>query len=460
MKKLKELLSLNRVSIFLLVLPYLIFNYATIVHSPFFSFPLLMLFLILLFAIDFLLKWIATSLRNKKLNIFSLSLVFIGILFFYGTYITGFLQTLINENFTVLVRGRTILEFLVIICILLIIILREKTITYQYFNIFLIFFCIIILASSLKNNKSRKVEKFQNNYIHISKKDSSTKPVLLIISDEYTSPDGLYNIYKDSSIYEFSKQLAKSGWITENSFYSYELSTIHSISSLFNFNLSINNNYSKQRIADLGSSKLMHAAIADSFKQKAVKIINFGIFHIGETSYLSHLYRYPTSFWEEILTNTIFFKIQDNTGDLNKSGFANSFFPTEVHNKYIFKHLQDTSNKIKQTNTFIYTHLFMPHSPMQFTPGFPLRFQNNLTNYFAYWNFTNSKLTQLLTGLAKENRYRIILTGDHGFRNDNRINPHYTFTALYGFDQGSIEKIKSVQDLGSLINGYFDIKKN
>jgi hypothetical protein len=61
----------------------------------------------------------------------------------------------------------------------------------------------------------------------------------------------------------------------------------------------------------------------------------------------------------------------------------------------------------------------------------------------------------MLTTLIKENKFRIILTGDHGYRGDNRINPHYTFAAFYGFDQVSIDKIQSVQDLGSLIYGGF-----
>ena len=92
---------------------------------------------------------------------------------------------------------------------------------------------------------------------------------------------------------------------------------------------------------------------------------------------------------------------------------------------------------------------------MQYNPSFPIRTVNNLINYKAYWNFTNQKLEPLLTSLIKENKYRIILTGDHGYRADIRINPHFTFTAFYGFNQESIDKIQSVQDLGSLIYGSF-----
>jgi len=38
------------------------------------------------------------------------------------------------------------------------------------------------------------------------------------------------------------------------------------------------------------------------------------------------------------------------------------------------------------------------------------------------------------------------------------MNPHNTFTAFYGFNQKDIDKIQSVQDLGSLINGYMSSK--
>lgn len=97
----------------------------------------------------------------------------------------------------------------------------------------------------------------------------------------------------------------------------------------------------------------------------------------------------------------------------------------------------------------------MPHSPFQFNPEFPKRDKNNLINYFAFWNFTNNKMNKLLTSLIKENKYRIIFTGDHGYRGENLIDPNNTFTAFYGFNLEMIDKIHSVQDLGSLINGGF-----
>jgi hypothetical protein len=155
------------------------------------------------------------------------------------------------------------------------------------------------------------------------------------------------------------------------------------------------------------------------------------------------------------MIHTIYYTIKSNTGNFNESGLASSYYPMETHNRYIFKHLFDTLSTINYPKTFVYTHLYMPHRPMQYKPSFPIRTVNNIINYKAYWNFTNQKLEPLLTALIKENKFRIILTGDHGYRSDKRINPHYTFAAFYGFNQESIDKINSVQDLGSLINGSF-----
>lgn len=152
---------------------------------------------------------------------------------------------------------------------------------------------------------------------------------------------------------------------------------------------------------------------------------------------------------------TSYYVLKYNTGGLKLKGLGISYYPMEEHHKFIFKTLIGTTQKVRDVKTFIYVHLLMPHSPMVLTPEFPLRKLNNLANYEAYWKFTNHKLEALLKDLCKENKYKIILTGDHGLRNDKRINFHQTFSAFYGFKPSEINRIKSVQDIGSLINASF-----
>jgi len=126
----------------------------------------------------------------------------------------------------------------------------------------------------------------------------------------------------------------------------------------------------------------------------------------------------------------------------------------DEHHKFIFNNFKNDISKIKNKIFFAYIHLYMPHAPLQFKPDFQL-LNVSTNNYYAYWKFTNKKLDSLLNSLILEDKFRIILTGDHGYRGDKRIDPHYTFTAFYGFDSTSIEYINSVQDIGSLINSSY-----
>ena len=455
MKNLKALLDLNKVSLFLIALPYLTFNFEKIIHSDFYSFSQLIFVITCIILIDLLIKWLLFNLNKKANTITSLFIIFISVLFLYGLYLTSFIQKGIQYYFLYLIRGRTMIQFSLAFFALLIFILRKKALNFQYLNVFLILLGVITFFNSITNSRSKGKQVFKSNFTHINLKNSPVKPILLIITDEYTSPDDLYQIYKYKSIYQFSNELNNNGWITKNRFYSYETSTIHSLSSLFNFNLSKKNQYHNEEIRNIGLTKLVHASIADSLEKKKVEIVNFGIFHLGKHPYLNRLYPYPTSFIDDIMMQTIYYTIQFNTGNLSKSGFTSSYYPMETHNKYIFNHLADTLNTLTNNKTFAYIHLFMPHSPMQYMPNFPIRTANNILNYKAYWDFTNHKLNTLLTELIRGNKYRIILTGDHGYRSEKRINPHYTFCAFYGFNLESIDKINSVQDLGSLINGGF-----
>ena len=217
MKKLREFFELKKASIFLITLPYLSFNYENIIHSPFFSFTQLLFIFAFILLIDVLIKWILFKLNEKVYKTIPLFIVFISILFFYGLYISSFIQKQLNENFHIMIRGRTIIEFSIILFIILILILRKKTIHYKYLNVFLVLFSGISLFTSIINTNEKIKQEFKSSFISIPLNNSPIKPILLIISDEYTSPDGLYQIYKDSSVYQFSNKLSKKGWITKNS---------------------------------------------------------------------------------------------------------------------------------------------------------------------------------------------------------------------------------------------------
>ena len=93
----------------------------------------------------------------------------------------------------------------------------------------------------------------------------------------------------------------------------------------------------------------------------------------------------------------------------------------------------------------------MPHFPYTYKGEFNNRSNKNTNTYFEFWKFTNNKLEIFLNELVKSNKFRIILSGDHGFRGESRINPNNTFAAFYGFSKQDLNSIRSVQDLGNLI---------
>jgi hypothetical protein len=126
-----------------------------------------------------------------------------------------------------------------------------------------------------------------------------------------------------------------------------------------------------------------------------------------------------------------------------------SYYPMEEHNKYLFNNLSDTLLSVKN-NTFLYAHFYMPHSPLLYRPQIEL-LSNNFNNYLIFWDFTNLKIKELISKLTINDSYKIIITGDHGFKGDNRINPKLTFSAFYGFNEDEVKLINSVQDISYVI---------
>jgi hypothetical protein len=455
MKNLAKLFfDINRVSFLLIVLPFVTFNSFTLLNSQFFNYFNLFFLLFSILCIDFLSK---IFLEWLKAYIICSILFLSGIVtFFYGLYFTTFFQEIFLDSFEILLRGRFILLFFLFLIIG--IQLKIKKLNYiKFINFFLFIFTIINLLINIRkfNNPKYDLDLFSSNLYQIDLVDKSKKPVVLIITDEYSSPDELFGLFNDSSLYNFSKYLKDNNWLVRNSSISDETSTIHSISSLFNFNLSKRTNYSEIDKFDVGSGKLLKSSLYDSLNSKKIKFINFSIFKIGNSNPIYNLYNYPENFLQLFLINTVYNQMFYKNGGLKLEGFAENYFPMDDHNKLIFNSFPDSLNNVYRNNSFSYVHLCMPHSPYLFKEEFEYPLSRDINGYLEYWKFTNKKLEVFLNELSKSNKYRIILSGDHGFRADSGINPKNTFTAFYGFSEEDLLLIKSVQDLGSLINSCY-----
>jgi len=457
MNNIKKYFSLAIPSIFFIVLPYLTLHWNDIYNSPYFSVRVLALFVITIAVIQCAFYYLYTR-NNKAISIITVFILTVVFFIFYGINIVDvyFRWQMAHYSHQV-IRNRVpfLINFSIVLLIELLIFNYKKSLFYFQNIFFIIFFFVSTVSAVISFKKIKDINSFKSLSSINGNEKIVSKPLIFIVLDEYHSPMGLVDAFKDSSILNFSKNLRSKGWVVNNRFYSIELSTIHSLSSLFNFNLSRDSSYAEMDINSMGTQKLLNSKLNDSLQKKHVAIINYGIFDIGSNKPLTRLYFFPKNFLEELFRFSSIPLLFYNTDGLKLRGIAPSFYVEEMHNKKILNSLTDTIKLCTQKQSFLYAHLYMPHSPMVFAPAFNYK-QNTFENYFAYWKFTNTKVAVLLDSLISGNNYRVIVTGDHGYRKSKLLNPHDTFVAYWGFSQSDINQIKSVQDLGVLINRYFN----
>jgi len=457
-----SLWDINKPSFLMVVLPYIGFNWRELYESPFYSLGQAGLVLLVLIVIELLFTQLVKK-TGKYEQLLSLLFIGFAILFFYGNNFLVPVSEFISGTLHLFIREKIIFLCIALLILALLYFIFSKNKNWKVLNVFLAIYCVVNIFSTrnLQRELIRPIESIQNGYKDISRSFSpnekgNEKPIILIVMDEYSSPDELYKILKDSAVYTFSNILKKAGWEVRNSSHTYEKSTIHSISSLFNFNLSKDSSYGNQKNENIISKKMMKAALMDSLSSKGVSFSNYSIFHLGSTEPLTQLYLYPTSFTEHFLIKTSFAKQKILSNNFKFKNLIKINSNVIEHNNYILNELSTQLEANKNKKSFTYAHLFMPHPPFDLGAEFPIKHSINFENYFLFWKFNNSKVERFLNLIDKVGDYRIILTGDHGFRkNEHNENFHYTFTAFKGFDSLALKQIESIQDIGLLINAGF-----
>ena len=99
----------------------------------------------------------------------------------------------------------------------------------------------------------------------------------------------------------------------------------------------------------------------------------------------------------------------------------------------------------------------MPHPPYTYFDEFQVKSNDSEFNiHLAFKDFLLDKLKPILEQ-EKFNDSRIIIMGDHGLKDDNDNSLDRYKTSLYykGIDRGSFSNIKSIQDIGYIINDSF-----
>ena len=459
----KSIWNLNKASFLMVVLPYIGFNWREMHDSIFFNIKEVVIILMVLIAIEIIFKQIVKRTSEYE-KILSVLFICFTILFFYGNNIVIPIYQYVTKSLHFYIKEKILFLIIGILLIFILYYFLGKKNLWKVFNVFLgIYFLVNIFSEkNFKVATIPNIDSIKNGYKIINKSRNydnkeTQKPIVLIILDEYSSPDEIYKIVKDSSVYNFSNSLQSKGWEVRNSSYTYERSTIHSISSLFNFNLSKDSSYEKQRLSgNIINKKMIKNSLIDSLIKKGVAFNNFGIFHVGNTQPLTRLYLYSTNFTERFLIRTTYAEEKIKSNNFKLKNLIKSNENIFEHNAYIFNNVPNMLLKQKNKKAFTYVHLFIPHAPFYYGEEFPIRHEVNFENYYSFWKFTNTKIETLLDSINKAGNYRIILTGDHGFRrNEHNENYHYTFSAFKGFDSLALKQIESIQDIGLLINASF-----
>ena len=404
------------------------------------------------FAVIFLFENLIKSKKTKKL--------FVPIIFcFFYTNIFDdsiiFLMGDFNLNDQILSsmwRYQYSLTLLFFISIILSFI-KEKIIK----SLFIIFsFSSMFFGMTLSTDNQEST--LQTKQSIPSKKNSNS--LILIILDEYASPFELSNYLDEVDMYSFSNYLTKNKWLVKNNFFSNETSTTLSVYSLFNYNLTGQEEIKEKTKSNLYTNFLdkndyYKSKLLEDLRKNNLKIESFGLFDFNNTREDSFLPK-----WEDDNNRTFsnlnsFFNFLEI---LNNSEFFFDIFSktilTRIDAKYkiikfresIFDYFNvETINKYD----FVYYHFHMPHSPFRFKDEFKYN-GKSVDQYVKFWKFTNQKFTDLLNEMNLENN-KIIIIGDHGFRASNNINPNNTFGSFYGFEPKNVNNIKSVQDVGLLI---------
>ena len=436
--------SINNYIILLLILPYVINTLPNIIFSDLNNY----FYLIISILIIFLLNHVYNKINHKLIRIIIINLI---ILILYTSYILPYVG-----NFFLKLSTK-IWPFFILFCILI------NLFHYFIINRFTKFLSLFLIILNIVGTLNFLYIFSKNKIIHINKNkiyssiDKKSKillrpPILLIIMDEYASPYEIEKIKIAKSNFNFSNKLKSEGWIVKEKFYSQETKTIKSISSLFNLNLNKDIDF-KNRNFKYCDIYLNNTKLVNNLNSKKVDFINWGIFKINSYTPLSiDVYPTPNNFIELFFINSLVGSI--------KNKFKNIYYNNLNENKSTTHNIKIINlfkySKIPN-NCFLYSHLLMPHSPFNYNSEF--RYSTVISydyNYVNYWNFTNKKVLESLISLRYNNpNLRIIITGDHGYRDNLSINASYTYGAFLGFTTEELKNVNTVADIGQLIEDSY-----
>jgi len=342
-------------------------------------------------------------------------------------------------------------------------------ISFKFHNIIFLNLSIVMFVNNIfEANKTFSRDDFLNKLDYkfqdekLGSSNKSDKPIILIVLDELSSSQEIFNITKDSIDLKLNNYLTKNEFISKNNFKSLSLRTSISIPSLFNFNF--HNNIKKDSIENIDkglqvlegySDLIRNNLLVDSLNKKNIKSYSFGITSFSKGINNDSFYYYwdnknpNQKTYERIINKTII-----------GTFLRNIKRETSQYDKFRKDGLNFLSNTNFNEKSFYYFHLYFPHDPFSYYEEYPAKNLNYYTisenkyleEHINYKRWFTLKFIEIIDKIITKNKnVRIIITGDHGFRFNKKINPEYTDSYYRGFDSANIENYNFIQDLGYLI---------
>ncbi len=327
---------------------------------------------------------------------------------------------------------------------------------------------IIISQKNIETDINTKIEIKTIAHNSIKKVIKSSQPVILIILDGLSSSDEIFKFTNNKESYGFDKSLKSMDYKVYSSFTSKSYITQSSMSSLFNFNQhnfqylidyenSINTpdwGYKSKIIVDLFRKNLL----TDSLIKKNVTVNSYGLIDFDRSISSKFDDYYWDNRFNKSLKNSSLKKLVPNISDKTIIGFIKKKVNFNNSIDDFRKKVLDSLKSFNlEKNNFYYFHLHAPHDPFTYFDEYPKEGSISLSKTEEYIKFKKFFLKKLLHILKNEkfNDSRIIITGDHGWRQDNRINKYQTSLYLKNYPNFELEDEFFVQDLGFLINNSF-----
>lgn len=364
-----------------------------------------------------------------------------------------YVVTIVNNYFSHYVRFREVLFVTFIIIFTLAFIAKRKfQLTERVMRTFMLLFILLNIIYGLSLNASSKevtrVELKYNgrrNEHHPSQTNDSKdfkRNILLIILDEYSSLPEIRKYARDSSkIYLLDNYLKLKGFSVMTN-RTLKTQTVNSLNMFFNQQSSLS---FRNESSENAHNELRYSSVINNLEEKGYTFKNFGFFTIGNnTPALAYRNPYIKPDYAKLLNYSVMpFIIANLKEDSTSIGGYNKI--VESGSLEYLNSLQPNQSNL------VYVHFLMPHGPFYWENEFSYK-KRNLVNYIEFWNFCNLKVIKYLDSINNLSSYKIIITGDHGFRYNGRlIDAYQTMSAFYNFDKNEIDRISSVQDIGSLL---------